>query len=269
MVGGYDSRKFKAALTQPKSDDWKNPTVSQDKFFKSLLYDKYNRTTIDDVEINGYVPDKIYYIDGGFDNIENINVISRRRLKLDSTATYEPDFIIEIGANRYLVIECDEGNEYHQDSTFFRYQTKNLIYSEMLHSVDENQNIVILRICYNSGVNQYDSKYNDERKNDTASNVKKCINIVIEKMIKNEIKNQYVLLKLEADRLRAPAKFGKQETYHTNVKEFIGIKAKEEVKFEEPDYSYFQIDLNTKKYINGESCEDKFIISDYFKYLSK
>lgn len=259
-IGGYDGSKFKQASKQPNPKDYEKPNIGQDKYFKSLLYSKYKDTLINDVEIKGYVPDKINYIDGGFSDIRKLNEAAKTRVELDDAATYEPDFVIEIGSNKYLVIEFDEGNEYHQDSTIFRYQTKNFIYSEMLHSADEDQNIVILRICYNSGVNLWNGKDTDMRKEDTDRKVPHYINRIIYLIIEDEIKNQYVLMKLESDNLKI-----KQTEYHTRIKELVGIKARENIEFKEPDYSYFQINLNTKKYIDGRSCEDKFIITDYFK----
>ena len=190
------------------------------------------------------------------------SAISKRRLVFTSEATYEPDFVIQVTSNKYLILEFDEGNEYHQDATDFRYQAKNLIYSEMLHSYEEDQNIVIMRICYNSGVNKCSEKSNDYRKKDTDHLTIKGVDAIINRMIEDRISNQYILMKLEADSMNE-----KREKYRTYVTELVGVKAKDTTAFSAKDgYSYFKINLNDRKYYTDkELSDDRFIITDYFK----
>lgn len=79
-------------------------------------------------------------------------------------------------------------------------------------------------------------------------------------MIKGKIKDQYVLMKIEADNTKLALL-----EYKTRVKEIVGIIAKNRDQFE-IDYSYFRIDLNTRTYFDrNESCEDNFKIVYYFK----
>lgn len=261
-TGGYDGVKFQPASKQPNPNDYmKNTTLGQDTFFKSLLYDKYKNKVISGIVVNGFVPKSISYIEGGFMNTDEISDIARQRVKLNEDADFEPDFVVKFN-NDILIIECDEGGEYHQDSNNFRYQTKNLIYSKILHSSEENQNIVILRICYNNGVNKISKKKRDRdhRKEYTIRHVEKCVDFVIDNMIKGKIKDQYVLMKIEADNTKLALL-----EYKTRVKEIVGIIAKNRDQFE-IDYSYFRIDLNTRTYFDrNESCEDNFKIVYYFK----
>lgn len=264
LSGGYNTGKFKASLTQPNNTDYLSPNINPDLYFKTLFYKVYKQKTIRGIKITGFVPQGIRYIDGGYDNINEVSTLARERVYFENdSVTFEPDFIIKI-EDKYLLIEFDENNEYHQDSTNFRYQTKNLIYSELLDTTTPDQNIVIFRICYNSGVNKYKTRKNNEvdaRKDDTEKLVIQKTNWLINKMIDNQISNQYVLMKLEAD-----SAIKSKPEWHTRISELIGIKKKEDVEFETP-YTYFVLNLNTRKFFDVDDVDINrfFIITNFLR----
>lgn len=117
LKGG--SEIFKEALTQPNENDWEIPNLKPDRYFKSLLYRNFQDYKIRRTKIRGFVPKKIRYLDGGMD-VKEFSAIARQRLSIADDSTFEPDFVINIGDDKTLIVEFDENNDYHQDNTVFR-----------------------------------------------------------------------------------------------------------------------------------------------------
>ncbi len=65
-------------------------------------------------------------------------------------ATFEPDMVIEPGLNRRLLVEFDEGNDFHDPSTDLRYAAKQQEYYS--HILSDRNDMMLLRITYRKGL---------------------------------------------------------------------------------------------------------------------
>lgn len=63
---------------------------------------------------------------------------------------FEPDMVIEMEANRRLLIEFDEGDDFHNPSTDLRYAAKQQEYYS--HILSNRNDMILLRITYKNGL---------------------------------------------------------------------------------------------------------------------
>ena len=69
-------------------------------------------------------------------------------------SVFEPDMVIEPMLNRRLLIEFDEGGDFHDPSTDLRYAAKQQEYYS--HILSDRNDVILLRITYRKGLHAFD-----------------------------------------------------------------------------------------------------------------
>ena len=119
-------------------------------------------------------------------------------------ATFEPDMVIEPGLNRRLLVEFDEGNDFHKPSTDLYYAAKQHEYYS--HILGDRNDMMLLRITYRDGLH---TSENGELFNLAGTGMgDKAIRAIIEYIVSNfnrihgSMHRSFVLARLDIRRER-------------------------------------------------------------------
>lgn len=145
-------------------------------------------------------------------DITVLNSVLRARLSYEQQlsksmvqpSTFEPDMVIEPMLNRRVLIEFDEGNDFHEPLTDMRYAAKQQEYYS--HILSDRNDMLLLRITYRNGLHA--SENDGIFKLDGSGIGDKAIRAIVEYVVSNysniriEMRRPLILARLNIRRER-------------------------------------------------------------------